>query len=163
MHSCLEGVAAQFTKYFLEQKSDDEIAVIDNIIKNIAVPQQVQRLCRPISSRKDWKVREWENFILYYSIPIFSSILTKAQLLHWIFFVQSLYIILGEKIHTLNKADEMLHFFVYKAFDLYGITAMSFNLHLCLHLCECVLNWGPLWTNSTFCFESANYNVLRAI
>lgn len=165
LHSCLEGVGVQFTSYFLEGKNDTDIAELDKIMENIAVPQQLQRLCRPLSNRKEYKAREWENFILYYSPIVFSTILSKKHLIHWLLFVESLYIILGDKIHIneLNRADEMLHLFVHQSRELYGDRSMTYNLHQCLHLCMSVLNWGPLWTNSTFCFESANYNILRAI
>lgn len=165
MHACLEGVGSQFTKYFLDSKTDDEIIGLDMLMKKIKVPQQVQRLCRQLKTRKDWKAREWENFILYYSLPVLSNILSRSQLDHWNLFVESLYILLKDKIHIdeLNEADEKLHKFVHRSMQLYGIKAMTFNVHQMLHICESVVNWGPVWTNSTFCYESANYYMLKAI
>lgn len=70
-----------------------------------------------------------------------------------------------DKIHVnqLNEANEMLHQFVSKMEDLYGLTSMTYNVHQCLHVCEYVLNWGPLWTSSAFAFEGANYYMLKAI
>lgn len=134
-------------------------------MEKIKAPQQMQNLCRLLSAKKDWKAREWENFILYYSIPIFSTILLPAQLDHWTLFVSSLYILLKDEIpiDELNRADENLLKFVYKAEQMYGIKCATFNLHQMLHICESVLNWGPLWTNSTFAFESANYYLLKSI
>ena len=57
----------------------------------------------------------------------------------------------------------MLHLFVWDTEELYGIKAMTYNVHLLLHLCKCVMNWGPLWSNSTFYYESENHRVLKAI
>ena len=165
LHCSLEGIAKQFTSYFLESLNEDDIANIDHKMNQIAAPCQVARLCRPLSCRKVWKAREWENFVLFYSIPIFSSILSANQLSHWSLFVESMYILLKDSIHIneLNKADEILHKFVWETEELYGVPAMTFNLHQHLHICEAVLNWGPLWTNSTFCFETANHYLLKAI
>ena len=165
LHCCLEGVANQFTSYYLQSLSDEQIETLDNEMNKIAAPNQITRLCRPLSCRDDWKGREWENFVLYYSVPVLSLILKKEKLNHWLLFVESLYILLKNSIHIndLNKADEMLLKFVIKAEELYGMKAMTFNVHQLLHICQSVLNWGPLWTNSTFDFESANYYLLRAI
>lgn len=165
MHCCLEGVAKQFLNYFMESLSNDCIKDLDVKIKSIAVPNHVARLTRPISERNDWKARELENFVLYYSVPLLSSVIGKKKLNHWILFVESLYILLQEKSHIseLEKADIHLHKFVFETQSLYGIRAMTYNLHLLLHLTESVVNWGPLWTNSTFPFETQNYYLLKAI
>lgn len=40
---------------------------------------------------------------------------------------------------------------------------MTYNIHLLLHLAESVRNWGPLWAHATYCFESENNSVLKAI
>lgn len=40
---------------------------------------------------------------------------------------------------------------------------MVFNAHQLLHLCDGVLNWGPIWATLAFVFESANHNIMQAI
>ena len=37
-----------------------------------------------------------------------------------------------------------------------GITSTTMNVHLLTHLPFYVRAWGPLWTTSYYCFESAN-------
>ena len=66
-------------------------------------------------------------------------------------------------VDELTEADRMIHQFVAEVEELYNVKAMTFNVHILLHVCRSVLNWGPLWTNSTFCFESANHYLLNAI
>lgn len=165
LHCYLEGVAAQFTDYYLSEISDNEIKRLDSMLKSIAVPYQISRLSRPISNRNDWKAREWENFILYYSVPLFSAVLSKKLLHHWLLFAESLHILLQTDIHIneLDRADKMLNEFVIKSEEYFEIRAMSFNLHQLLHICTSVLNFGPLWAHSTFGFESANHYLLKAV
>jgi len=40
--------------------------------------------------------------------------------------------------------------------QLYGLEHMSYNVHLLLHMPDCVRHWGPLWCYSAYSFESAN-------
>lgn len=79
LHSCLEGVAKQFLKYFLDSLNDDTIKQLDECMKTITVPQQIARLTRPLSARGEWKAREYENFVLYYSVPLLSLVLEKKN------------------------------------------------------------------------------------
>ncbi|KAL7295045.1 hypothetical protein TKK_0011645 [Trichogramma kaykai] len=169
MHGCLEGVASQMMTYFMKNLSDDQIEWLDDKIVSIAVPNQIQRLSRKISSANKWNAREWENFVLYYSIPLFSAIIdegiSKKKFNHWLLFVEGLYIMLQDKISEteLNRADMLFTSFVADMEELHGKRALTYNVHILLHLCKSVENWGPVWTNSTFCFESANRYMLQAI
>ena len=160
-----EGLGEMFASYHIDSLSECDIKKIDEVMMKISATQQISRYTTPMSNRKNWKAREWENYILYYSVPILLPILSPTQFNHWLLFVESFYILLQDRIHIdeLNTCNQMLHDFVAQTEELYDITAMTFNLHQLLHICENVLNWGPLWTNSTFCFESANYYLLRAI
>lgn len=38
---------------------------------------------------------------------------------------------------------------------------MNYNVHNLTHLSKCVFLWGPLWANSCFPFEAANWQVKR--
>ncbi|KAL7292272.1 hypothetical protein TKK_0013884 [Trichogramma kaykai] len=165
MHCCLEGVAARMLNYFLQNTSDDKIEELDDQIVEIAPPNQLQRLTRPISERNDWKAREWENFVLYYSITLLEPIISPKKFNHWLLFVEAMYIILQDtiKIEDLNLANKLFHTFVADMEENHGKRAMTYNTHILLHICRSVFHWGPVWANSTFCFESANRHMLNAI
>ncbi|KAL7290580.1 hypothetical protein TKK_0015345 [Trichogramma kaykai] len=165
MHSCLEGVAARMLNYFLDNMTDNTIEELDEQMKKIKPPDQLQRLTRLISERDDWKAREWENFVLYYSIPILKSKISERKFNHWLLFVEGLYIVLQDKIDIseLDRANVLFHNFVADMADNHEARAMTYNTHILLHICRSVFNWGPVWANSTFCFESANQHVLNAI
>ncbi|KAL7290772.1 hypothetical protein TKK_0015519 [Trichogramma kaykai] len=166
LHMALEGVAKQFTNHILLDLDRMDMDELDNKMLSIAIPQQISRRSRKISDRKDWKAREWENFVLYYSPVIFSDLLSPRKMQHWLLFVESLYTILLDKItfEDLNRADENLHTFVSEIESVYeDVRLMTFNVHQLLHVCTSVGNWGPVWSNSTFSFESANHYVLKSI
>ncbi|KAL7294422.1 hypothetical protein TKK_0012422 [Trichogramma kaykai] len=165
LHMALEGVAKQFANYHLDKLDDVSVKKLNKKMLSISVPQQVSRYTRKISQRKHWKAREWENFTLYYSPVIFFPLLSRDEYEHWLLFVESLYILLLDKINVkdLDKADEMLHRFNLEIIRLYDVRMMTYNVHQLLHVCRSVLHWGPVWSNSTFCFESANHYVLKSI
>lgn len=171
LHAELEGAGPQFTEILVKYLTPDELAAIDHILVNIKAPNQICRLSRKLSERAQWKAREWENWILYYSLPIFTLFLQNRhpeKVEHWSYFVKSLHILLGDDItlDDLNEANDMLHKFVkyiQKIYKCLGLRPMTFNVHQLLHMARSVYNWGPLHVHSTFIFESGNMQVLQAI
>ena len=116
MHCCLPGVGKQITELLLSPLSSGQIELLDSILMNIKAPHQFARPTRPLSDRKNWKSREYENFILYYSIPLFKLVLTNSLVKYWSLFVHSLYTLLKEDITytELNRTSEMLIEFVFE-------------------------------------------------
>ena len=165
MHCCLAGVSKQITKYFLNIIPTSIIEELNEILLQVKVPHQIGRSTRSFDDIKHWKAREWENFTLYYSVPLFQIALKKEMLEYWILFVESLHKLLTTNISIdeLNDVDARLHKFVFLTEKLFHKVAMTYNIHQLLHIAESVLNWGPLYCHSTFSFESANHDTLQAI
>ena len=65
MHCCLSGVGKQITEMFLSSLKVEQIDLLDSNLMNIKAHHQLARLTRPLSDRKSWKSREYENYILY--------------------------------------------------------------------------------------------------
>ncbi|KAL7290659.1 hypothetical protein TKK_0015420 [Trichogramma kaykai] len=165
MHTCCAGVGKQVLELILSTLSTYDIIKIDEYMSEIAVPHQLSRSCRLLKERKDWKAKEWENFILHYSLPVFKSVLSDLMYNYWKLFVDSMFIILSDKISftDLDLADEMLHHFVYRTRKIFTKRAMTFNIHQLMHLATSVANWGPVFDHSCFPFEGANHHLLQAI
>ena len=143
MHCFLLGVAKQYTEYILNYISPSDYETVDYWLSNVKVPHQVCRLARPLSDRANWKSREWENWVLYYSVPLLTQVLkSNARLQHWALLTESLHIGLQTQIlfEELNRLNELLHKFVSEAEDLYGLTAMTYNTHQLLHIAESIAN-----------------------
>lgn len=168
MHCVLQGVAKQLTNYWFSDSCFIKVAkrkMVSERLKQIKPPRQVARLPRPIEERSYWKAREWENWLLFYSAITLKGILKQEYLDHWCILVEAMHILLGDQISPslLNKAELNICEFVCKTQLLYGESAMTFNIHILSHICQCVANWGPLWATSAFSFESGNGKMLKTI
>lgn len=165
MHCVLAGVCKQYTESLLSILSKESIEIINKLMMEIKVPEHTGRLTRPLSKYNQYKAKEWENWLIYYSVPILSKILSKRRFQHWILFVEAVYIGINSHItlNQLNHANELLYQFVSKMEELFFINSMSYNVHQLLHLFRSIFNWGPLWAQSTFPFEAANHILLDTI
>lgn len=165
MHACLLGVGKQFTTFFINSLTRDQFENLDDLMIRMKIPNQAARLPRSLTEKEFWKAKEWENFILFFSIPLFDTVFDRATIKHWSLFVQGLYILLKQIItkRELEKANKYLHEFVSKTQDLYGTHVMTYNVHQLLHICDSVKHWGPLWSINQFPFENKNGVILSSI
>lgn len=163
MHFCWAGIAGQFLDYHLEGLTKDEIAFLDESILKFKVPHQLCRLTKAVSKKAQWNCREKENWTLFYSIPLLKQFITYQKIKHWSLFVNSLYIVQQQQVtvHELEKVRQDLKQFVQQTQELYGEKAMTYNVHLLLHLVDSILDWGPPIVRSTYGFESGNGRLLR--
>lgn len=69
--------------------------------------------------------------------------------------IDAMHILCGENIspNKIQEADNLLRSFVNEFESLYGEHKMVFNVHLLLHLADCVRNLGPLHMYSNYHFE----------
>lgn len=146
LHCYLAGVAKQITEYILKSLRKHDIEQLSSLLLTIKVPNQLCRLTRSLKDRHHWKAREWENWVLYYSVPLLTTVLNNEILQHWSLLADSLYGLLkiSLSIEELDKIDESLHKFVLGVEALYDKRAMTYNVHQLLHICKSVYNWGPL-------------------
>lgn len=156
MHNFFLGICILLAYYWFEVTGHDfyiksKIPFIDKILESIKAPKQIGRLSRPIKDRKHWNSRDWENWLLFYSLPILHSIPGFEKFAqHWELIVEAMHILLSKCIsrQDLERAENLLKEFVAKNEEYYGQSAMTFNIHQLLHLVRSVLNWGPLWAHS---------------
>lgn len=118
-----------------------------------------------MSDRQYWKAHEWLIFLLFYSIPTLKDIFPIKYVKHWSLLVESIAILSKSSImpSEICNAECYLYQFVKGVEELYGEIYCSFNIHLLLHLPQSVLNWGPLWTHSAFCYEHCNQELLKYV
>lgn len=82
MHCVLLGVARHVTELWLSQTEADfccarpsSVALVDNRLRSLMMPGCINRQPRLLLLRKFWKASEWQNWLLYYSIPCLTDIL----------------------------------------------------------------------------------------
>ena len=148
------SVVKQFTEMWLNSSGKDyslnkeEIALINEAITSFKVPSHLARLSRSITDRKFWKSREWENWLMFYSLPILEKITRtnprfEAYYEHWQFLVEAFYLLMKEcvTINDLRTANYYLRQFIANAEILYSKQAITFNLHQLSHLVQSVAKW----------------------
>ncbi|EEC09571.1 PrC protein, putative, partial [Ixodes scapularis] len=122
-------------------------------------------LPRSLLDRQYWKASEWRGWLLHYAVPCLTGILPQRYLDHLCLLVNSVYLLLKETVvnRDIATASDQLTEFVVVVQSLYGAQAMTFNVHQLLHLAKSVQKLGPLWSHSTFIFESGNGQLLKLV
>ncbi len=165
MHAVLEGISRKLLSFCLDSKNHSchlylgrDIEVMDKKIKSIKPPQEFRRSPRSISSFKQWKASEYRAWLLYYCLPVLSNLLPSDYIYHLSLLVSAMHILLGDiiSIADVKIAQEQLNLFFYLVPELYNEELCTANMHILIHLSECVQNWGPLWAYSCFGYESMN-------
>lgn len=167
MHNGTLGIAKQimehctthsFWKGFDEKQylGPEQRAAINKKLICIQPTQEIHRLPRPLTENKKWKATEWRSYTIFYYFPCMKGILKEKALKGMLLFSRSLYTLLKQEIteEELNQVEIDILIFVAESQILYGIHAMTFNMHILLHMVQSVRKCGPIWSNSTFPFEN---------
>ena len=63
-------------------------------------------------------------------------------------------------VENVKKCESLFKKFVKKTETIYGVKQVGINVHFLTHLFQCVLDWGCLWSYSTFIPEWLNVELL---
>lgn len=170
LHNSLLGVARYFGRLWFDSSNHGkeyyigtQTDKIDDRLTSIQPPNNLTRAPRSLSHRRFWKGSEWRSWLLFYSLPCLVGVLKDVYLRHWLLLVHGLSLLLSESISEIDivNANIMLAKFVLLVDRYYGRTHLTYNVHQLLHAAGTVRNWGPLWANSTFMYESFNGMLLK--
>lgn len=167
MHCVLQGVVRQITELLFSSTSSRQafyigarqsVAKVDIRLRSIRPPHCITRLPRSIEERGFWKASEWRQWLLFYALPCLLGVLPQLYWRHLCKLSEAVHILLQDSLtlHDIKRAEELLQAFVGRVEALYGVGAMTFNMHLLLHLANSVRSLGPLWAHSAFVFEGGN-------
>lgn len=166
MHAVLEGATRTLTRAWFDSKHHGspfyigrQVKEIDKVLMGQHPPSEISRPPRSIGKHLPyWKASELRNWLLFYSLPLLFHILPPLYWHHYSLLVCAMHILLKDNItHPLvDAAEAMLKDFCLLLPELYGDFICTANMHLLLHLAKYVRLWGPLWTHSSFGFESKN-------
>jgi len=100
----------------------------------------------------------WKTFILIFVTPITWDLLVDIDRRILAYFVRACKILTSRALQKreLNEAFTKLVEMNKLIEQKYGQEKISPNLHLCLHICECALDYGPLSSFWCFSFERMN-------
>ncbi len=170
MHTVGLGVVKELFHYWFDAKIGpytlrNNYDKIEKRYLKIRPPSYTQATPRSITEFSIWKAKEFINFILLYSLPVFHNLMPDEHFSHLTKLVVALEILLDKKVKRdqLPVAEKLLQEFVKDAAELYSPALMKSGIHELLHLVECTKEIGPLVCFSCFPFEELNRKFLKFI
>lgn len=164
MHSVCQGVVKlllvlwSYPKYSKNSWSiRKKIAVINSRLSRTKPPYEMTRVMGAIDDLANWKASMFRGFILFF-VDILEDILPAEYFDHLISLSYAMFVLLQKKVST-SDVENMKHLlkrFVIDMEILYGPEHVGINVHFLTHLPQSVLDWGCLWTTSTFIPEWFN-------
>ncbi len=136
-----------------------DLQVLEAKAENIKCPADVGRLPSKIGSGfSGFTALQWRYWTVTYSPVILKGIIPNEHLQCWLLYVRACSILSCRLIKQsdVNIADQYLQMFCKKFELLYGSKFCTPNMHLHLHLRECLLDYGP--SPSFWCFSFEWYN-----
>ena len=161
MHNLFLGTAKNILKIRKElgyiKKPDLE--KLQETVDQFIIPKEIGKIPRKIVSAFDgFNADEYKNWVLLFSIYSLHDVLPQRDKDCFRKFVIACQY-LCRKIISKNDvtiAHEMLLQFCKSFQSLYGENRITPNMHLHMHLKECVLNFGPIYSFWLFSFERYN-------
>lgn len=161
MHNLFLGTAKRVFSRWIENDIIGK-AGLENIqsrIEEISTTSDIGRLPGNIKSNYGgYTAAQWKTFVLLYSMYALKDILPEQHLRYWQSFVLACCLLCKPCITKtkLMLADCTLMDFLKEYEKLNGKLAVSPNMHLHLHLKECVENYGSIYGFWLFSFEPYN-------
>lgn len=151
MHSLLLGTARHIFRLWIELGvlTTQKLHEIQRRVDSVKVPVDVGRIPRKIASGfSGFTANQWKNWTTIYSLFCLKGLIDKKHYDVWFDFVQACIIMCSRVISTerLELADRYLQTFLTKFANLYGPLYCTPNMHLHLHLKDCVLDYGPVYS-----------------
>ena len=172
-HNIFMGVVKQHTELLLFGRAIDpwyrgsprSKTIINRRLKQIKIPSRISRYPRKIDDCKNWKASEWRNWLLYYCIYCLKDIIRQQDLDHLKLLSEAAFLLHKSSITTdnLHTARDLFYQYIQNFQETFGKEKMTYNIHLLNHLSDTAENWGPLWANSCFPFESFNKKIAGTI
>ena len=160
MHNLFLGIAKKTWKLWMENVfSKQDLVKINKKIEQMNIASDVGRIGSNISSNYgNFTAQEWKNWTTIQSLYVLSGILPQSHLQLWERFVLACRLLCHPIITStdIKKADVLLLNFCKGFEQLYGKTTTTPNMHLCCHLQESILDYGPIYGFWLFSFERYN-------
>lgn len=173
MHCVLLGTTKKLMNFWLEPCYSGKdfhinkkgVAILIKRIMSIKPTSNITRKPRSLDDRAKFKANEYRSLLLYYLRYCLSGLLPTKYVKHFHILSASTYILLKTSVtnEEIAKAETMLSNFADEFEVLYGIDAVTMNLHLLRHIPNAVRNSGPLWAQSLFGFECMNGVLAKSV
>lgn len=161
MHNLLLGTAKYTMSVWKEESyfSSVDYQTMQENVDKIRVPKYLGRIPHKVESQlSSLTADQWKNWVLVYSMPVLRSVLPPEHLQCWSLFVEACSLLLKPilTINDVTKGDMKIIQFCKHYELLYGKSKCTPNMHLHLHLKQCLLDYGPV--QSFWCFPFERFN-----
>ena len=132
---------------------------LEKRVAELTAPRNVGRIPLKISSSfSGFTADQWRNWIIIFSPVALKDVIPADHLSCWLLFVKACYLICAHILTTpvIEQIDQCLQQFCVQFQQLYGNEACTPNMHLHLHLKECLKSYGPIHGFWCFSFERIN-------
>ncbi|KAE8739415.1 hypothetical protein FOCC_FOCC015083 [Frankliniella occidentalis] len=172
MHGAFSGLGKALLEWWFDTdytgKDFSFIHIIESVntrLAQIKVPTFLNKFPRSVSELSPWKTLDYKVWLLYYSVPVLSGLMSDLYLDHHMLLVSALYLLSQRSISLaqIDQASVLLDKYVSEFQHLYGLRFMGINVHQLSHLSECCLDLGPLWVYSCFFMEDLNGKISKFI
>jgi hypothetical protein len=136
-----------------------DLQIIEEKMCSLHAPHSAGRLpIKILSGFSGFTADQWKNWTIYYSAVVLRGLLPNEHLQYWLLFVKACKLLCVPCLHyeNLELADKYLYMFCCKFQTVNGPEKCTPNMHLHLHLKDCILNYGPLY--AFWCFPFERYN-----
>lgn len=161
MHNLFLGTAKRvFTKWIEgEIITKEGLQTIQARIDEISSLSDIGRLPENISSNYGgYTAAQWKNVLVLFSMYALKDVLPEQHLHYWQSFVLACRLLCRACINKtdLMVADCKLLHFLREYEKINGVLSITPNMHLHLHLKQCVENYGSIYGFWLFSFERYN-------
>lgn len=139
------------------------IQFIDKRLLSVKLPSEIKRKTRSVNERYHYKANEFRTLAFYLSFALFKGLLDNTYLNNLLKYIIFIRILSQESIskQDIHDAQKIIVDFINEYEKLYGINAMTSNVHGHLHLAKQVMLFGPLNKSSAFPFENTFKNTIN--
>ena len=164
MHCLFLGIAKWIvTRLWIEegQLTSKHLELMQRRANTIKLSSDIGRIPSKIATGEGFSgftADQWKTFILVYATTITWDLLSDDDRKILSYFVQACNILVCRIISKsgLKEAHQCLLSMVMLVEESYRPRKITPNMHLCLHICECAFDYGPLYAFWCYSFERMN-------
>ena len=161
MHNLYLGSGKHALEVWVEKDliTKKDFPKLEEQIRSFTTPYNAGRLPTTIGSGYGgFTANQWSNWITIFSPILLKDILPAEDLRCWLLFVRACSLLKPQFIRRCDaeSADLFLLQYCKKFQELYGPKSITPNMHLHVHLKQCILDYGPL--HSFWCYPFERYN-----
>ena len=161
MHNLFLGTAKRLVEVWLQMLtlSANDLQQVQEKVDSCHVPSELGRIPSKIAKMfAGFTAEQWKNWVTVFSLFALFQHLPERDYRCWAHFVNACNLLCTTliKIPDVGIAHDQLIQFCKEFENIYGKDRVTPNMHLHMHLADCVLDYGPVYSFWLFSFERYN-------